>query len=781
MHGIDLHLDTSRLKGRPQLSYVEIETSSSNFWKGVCEQENTHARLLGPPFISRPHSLHLATVCGEVNNDLAPKTGNARLMRPPDPPQLSAIVVAYDSGPQLHRCLTSIQAELDREDITGEIWVIDNGSRDGATSNISNESGIQILKNERNLGFGAAVNQGFRRSRGEMILLLNPDAELETGGLAPLVETLRSQPETDLAAPALILPNGERQASPRRFYTPLVALARRTPLARAPLGRRLLGVHLMSQEDPMKPQDVDWVSGAAMLLRRSSVPTAGPFDERYFLYFEDVDLCRRLAASGRKVHFEPASRVRHALAGGSRRQVPWNPLLWRHLHSGLLYGLAWSPRLWRSRWWIGAATQGLTLLARGVLLAIIAQVLLAAAVLPPMSPALLFTLCSLGALITPTGPGSILGRAPLPSPPIHMLRLSAVGISTLAVFAALSSAPVSLSTLVGTVAWAALAALLLNIAGRVLRSLRQLTRRSVTGPVRTLVAGEPEASREFCERVAEDGNERLSVLGFVPLNPLCEGGPTPRLRSFKDITDVAADLRAQAVVIVGGADELQHSAAQVHALRRAGVAVTYVMTGATELLQPDGGLRIGSYPALQLGSGAESRAMLFISSLAGRLSAGLALLTLLPAAPLLLGLSCLAGKSQPLLSCPRVGVGGRPFLMLRLRSGPGIEGREGGGRLGRALRWLHIDELPQLWNVVRGDMALVGPRPIEPALASKLDDWQAARLSVRPGITGVWQLDRLRRWRLDEMIASDLLYVLRWSLMLDLGILSETLLGRRNP
>jgi len=97
------------------------------------------------------------------------------------------------------------------------------------------------------------------------------------------------------------------------------------------------------------------------------------------------------------------------------------------------------------------------------------------------------------------------------------------------------------------------------------------------------------------------------------------------------------------------------------------------------------------------------------------------------------------------------------------------------------LRWLHIDELPQLWNVVRGDMALVGPRPIEHSLASELEDWQAARLCMRPGITGVWQLDRLRRWRLDEMIASDLLYVLRWSLSLDLGILSETLLGRRNP
>ncbi len=361
------------------------------------------------------------------------------------------------------------------------------------------------------------------------------------------------------------------------------------------------------------------------------------------------------------------------------------------------------------------------------------------------------------------------------------LRLATVGVSALAVFAALGGSAVSLPSLVGASVWATLAALILNGAARAIRSLRQLTRRSLTGPVRTLVAGEPRASQEFCDRIAADRSERLSMLGFVPLDPLCEGGPTPRLRAFREVVDIAADLRAQAVVLVGGPDELQQSAAQVDALRRSGVAVTYVMTGATGLLQPKRGLRIGGYPALQLGSGAESRAMLFAASLAGRLSAGLALAALLPIAPLLLTLSSLAGKNQPLLTCPRVGLAGQRFLMLRLRSGPGIEGREGGGRLGRVLRWLHIDELPQLWNVVRGDMALVGPRPIEPSLADELEDWQAARLCVRPGITGVWQLDRLRRWRLDEMIASDLLYVLRWSLSLDLGILSETILGRRNP
>ena len=128
-----------------------------------------------------------------------------------------------------------------------------------------------------------------------------------------------------------------------------------------------------------------------------------------------------------------------------------------------------------------------------------------------------------------------------------------------------------------------------------------------------------------------------------------------------------------------------------------------------------------------------------------------------------------------------MGRGEAAFEMFRLRSGPTESGDQGGGWLGHLLRWTHADELPQLVNVVRGDMALVGPRPVTPEIAGDLEGWQRARFAVRPGITGVWQLDRLRRWRLEQMITSDLLYVLRRSPTMDLRLLLQTLLGRRNP
>ena len=172
-----------------------------------------------------------------MNNELAPPTGKARLMPPTVLPDLSAIVVAFDSGAQLRRCLDSIRREVTAEDITSEIVVIDNASNDETTAALAGQLDLRIFRNSHNAGFGAAVNQGFRNSRGRLVLLLNPDAELEAGSLAPLLETLNSEPETDLAAPALILPDGSRQKSPRRFYKLATILARRTPFGRTRAGR----------------------------------------------------------------------------------------------------------------------------------------------------------------------------------------------------------------------------------------------------------------------------------------------------------------------------------------------------------------------------------------------------------------------------------------------------------------------------------------------------------------------------------------------------------------
>ena len=682
---------------------------------------------------------------------------------------LTTIVVAHDSGAGLRACLASVQREVDREGLAGEVVLVDNASRDGVPQELASElDRIRLVTNPRNRGFGAAVNQGYQLAEGRRILLLNPDAELCEGALAHLMAALDEAPVAGLAAPALVLPDGTRQRSPRRFYDLAAVLARRTRFGRSAAGRRAAGRHLMT-DAPVEAGDVDWVTGAAMLLDRDAIGAAGPFDGRYFLYFEDVDLCRRLRAQGRAVRFEPAARVRHRFGRGSRRQVPWNPLLWHHARSGGLYALRWSLGWWSAGWWRAAGRAALGLAGRLLLLAVVATLLVGAQVALPLALSAILVL-------RPIRSGR-LGRAAFPGLPGVAARLAIAGGAGLA----LTGTALTMGTLGPLALWALGGAAALDLTRRSGRLATRRARRWGLGHTACLVAGAPEASRRLARALAEQPDEGLEVVGYVPLDPLAPGGPPPRLPAWDQVDRTARDLRVQGVLLAGSADDLARMAAGVHRLRASGVEVAFALTGAVELLQAARPEQLAGHPLLPLGAGADARALGWLTTGLGRIAAAVGLLLLLPLAPVLALASRIASGRSPLVALPRVGLDLRPFGMLRLRSGPGETGERGGGRLGRLLRATHVDELPQLWNVVRGEMCLVGPRPVEPAVAGQLEPWERARFRVRPGITGMWQLDRLRRWRLEQMIASDLLYILRWSPGLDARILVETVLGRRNP
>ena len=524
----------------------------------------------------------------------------------------------------------------------------------------------------------------------------------------------------------------------------------------------------MTGEQP-DPGGVDWVTGAAMLIDRDAIAGAGPFDERYFLYFEDVDLCRRLRAQGRTVRYEPTARVRHRFGRGSRRQVPWNPLLWHHLRSGLLYALRWSLAWWSGRGWRAAGRAALGAIGRAALLTATAWILVGSSTALPLALA--------GLLVLRPVRGGRLGRPPLPGLPGNSARLAVAGSAGLA----LAGEALGVGILGPLALWAIGSAAALDLLRRSGRLLRRRFRRWGLGHTACLVAGTPEAADRLARALSEQPEEGLELVGYVPLDPTAPGGPAPRLPAWEEVEGTARDLRAEGVLLSGSAEDLARMAEGVDRLRRAGVEVAFALTGAEELLQEREPEQLAGHPLMPLGAGAEARAAGWLTSGLGRVAAALGLLALLPLAPLLAALSVVASRRFPLVSLDRLGQDLRPFGMLRLRSGPGEAGDSGGGRLGRLMRATHADELPQLWNVLRGEMSLVGPRPVEPGVARDLERWERARFRVRPGITGMWQLDRLRRWRLEQMIASDLLYILRWSPALDLRILLETVLGRRNP
>ena len=694
-----------------------------------------------------------------------------------DVPELSAIVVAYESGLDLRACLDSVRLEARRERITAELLVVDNASRDGCADHLEDD-GVIVLRNPSNRGFGAAVNQGFRHARGRRVLLLNPDARLTEGSLRPLLAELDRDPSVAIAAPTLRLPDGGLQDSPRRFYDLPAVLAQRTDWVRTAGGKRARARHVMEELDRGSPVDVDWVTGAAMMLDRDAMAAAGPFDERYFVYFEDVDLCRRLAASGRKVRFVPDAVVDHAFQRASRRHVPWNPLLWQHIRSGLLYASRWSAAWWSGRWWRAGLSRALRAAGRAAILGGVAVGLAQVAEVAIVTPLVAVAAC-LGMFALPTRVPPVVGRAPRPSLVRSVAGLAVAGLASVGLGALLGLAPPAGLALAAIGIWAAVASVALEVGGRLTAALATWLRGKGLFHRAVLVAGPAPDALAVVEALRETPSDGLEVLGFVPLDPLERGGPTPRLRAWEHVVAAADDLRADAVLLTGPPEALARMAGGVVALREAGVSAAFVLSGASELLQEDAAPTLAGMPVMMLGAGPEARALSAAKLLVERGVALGLLVVLSPLLSILAVLSAAAFRAAPMVRVARVGLAGQAFGMWRLRSGPGAPGDEGGGRPGDVLRALHLDELPQLANVLAGEMSVVGPRPVTEQVYEQLEGWQRARCAVRPGITGMWQLDRLRRWRLGQMITSDLLYLLRWSPGLDVRIVARTLLGRR--
>ena len=190
-----------------------------------------------------------------------------------------------------------------------------------------------MLRNDTNVGFGAAVNAGAALATGDYLWLLNPDVRLHDGhGMAGVVQFLETHPEYAAASPLLVLADGTPQpAQIARFPTawrtlverPVRELAPRMPRLSRGFGR-VSPAHL-----PVAERDVDHVAAAALLLRRRCFDAVGGFDPGYFMYFEDVDLLRRFAGQGWRTRWLPAARVEHAFGAATagaaeRRSLYWN-------------------------------------------------------------------------------------------------------------------------------------------------------------------------------------------------------------------------------------------------------------------------------------------------------------------------------------------------------------------------------------------------------------------------------------------------------------------------
>jgi len=237
-------------------------------------------------------------------------------------PALAVVIVNYNTGPYLERCLASLRAH--RGEVTTDVVVIDNASRDRSqTRAVASHPWARLIQNPTNRYLSPAWNQGLRETDAPLILLLNPDAEIWAGTLADLVRVADEHPRAAIVGPAIREPDGRMYPSGRAFPSVLDAFGHAF-LAPFWLENPFTRRYRLDGWDRTTERQVDWVSGAAMLVRRAALEEVGPFDEGFALYAEELDMATRLGDAGWQVLFTPEVEVVHeggVSTGRSRRSL----------------------------------------------------------------------------------------------------------------------------------------------------------------------------------------------------------------------------------------------------------------------------------------------------------------------------------------------------------------------------------------------------------------------------------------------------------------------------
>ena len=242
---------------------------------------------------------------------------------------LSVIIVNYKARDLLLECLAALAAG--RSGLESEIVVVDNDSRDGTPEALAARfPDVRLIANRENVGYGRAANQGIRATRGEFVLVMNPDCEPRPGAIPALVDYLRAHPRAAIAGPRQIGTDGVVELSGRAFPDHFTFLFNRySLLTRLFPNNRYSRRYLMSDWDRRSVREVDWLSGAFLMVRRAAIDQVGGFDEAFFMFNEDVDWCLRMKQAGWATVYVPEAEVVHHI-GASRGRVAPRVIVERH-------------------------------------------------------------------------------------------------------------------------------------------------------------------------------------------------------------------------------------------------------------------------------------------------------------------------------------------------------------------------------------------------------------------------------------------------------------------
>lgn len=725
-------------------------------------------------------------------------------------PDLSVVVVNFNSGKLLRGCLESAYQKL--KDLSFEVVVVDNGSLDGSSRMVAQEfPQVRLISNDTNLGFAPAVNQGIRASQGRYVLIVNPDVVFLNEGFGNLIRYMDSHPQVGIAGPRVYDDETKTsiQLSCRRFPSPMNYLfSRYSPLTRLfpnnPFSRRFL----LTDWSHDAIRQVDWVSGCCMLVRRELLGELGLLDEGYPLFFEDVDLCFRARNAGWQVVYFPGAEIAH-FVGSVRAQAPFRNIIKRH------QGLWRFYRKFYCRYKVAAPAVFLLIYLRMVYLLLttffkryssffldlvliqcalaLSYLVRAIAEFPWFERAVRSYLS-----IAPwyTGVQIFLLYVFELHEPAHSRYqdyldvlprvVKAVSLGTvMLVFIAFFSREFYLPRSIVLLGW--LFNVLFLTGWRWLKLWASQRRQP---PKRVLIYGTGALAELVRDELMRRPALKLFPVGFVSPSAEAGGGAVePILGTLADLQRLIRERKVDEVIYAPDSrsnEELRAIMEQCEQVR----VDTQIAPDLFEVVTGRVHLEHFGIPFLDPVTIASHRSYLRIKRFFDVVVSWLALLLLSPLMALIAVAVKLDSPGPVLFRQRRVGKDGKEFILYKFRTmfqGPeaseevGEENLERLTRVGRFLRLTRLDELPQLFNVLKGEMSLVGPRAEWVAFARKMAQeipYFEERLRVRPGMTGWAQVEFKYTTLVEEYkrkLQYDLYYIKNMSFSLDLVILIRTL------
>jgi GT2 family glycosyltransferase len=670
---------------------------------------------------------------------------------------LSIVIVTHNSREPVERCLESLNRFPPR--CSFETIVIDNASCDGTPEMVADRfPRVGLVANPDNRGYSRGVNQGIALASGAGFLVLNPDIVVGEGAIDRLVEFMESTPDAGIMGAKLVYPDGALQYSCRSFYTVSALILRRTFLGKLFPRAEALRQHLMLDYDHATPRAVDWVVGACMLVRREALEQVGAMDERFFLYFEDIDWCYRMKNRGWSVYYVPDSVMVHTYQRASAKSMLRKPFL-IHLLSLLRYYEKWNRVFYFARRHRGALKTTVLVLSDLVALNLsFFAGYYARSLMQPLFIHSLYPVSWYGYLILFYniiflviflfgGLYRVHRETPRAEEVMRITRSVFLGFVILLAATYISRVRIySRAVLIGQAVIAVFAVSLLRMAVR--HAHRELVRARFDLR-RVLIVGEHEEAVRLAEELGGNSAVGIDVVGYV------NGGPQS-LGPVADVAAIAERFKVQEVIVCDSHSADPALAPFLGFSRRRMIEVK-VASSLARFLGP--GARVEALAGIPVFS-LQRRTLLQVERAlkrSGDVAAGLLWLPLASFGSLVCRLyGKISGRAR-FWTETRRGRGGVPLAWPRAATRSGRE-------LADAVK-------PGLCiALIAGRVSIVGPPALLPAQCGGAP---AELAGERPGITGAWRLERAGR--LERSLEDEAFRIGSWSIWGDLIIIAGSL------